>query len=75
MINIDFGITLVLLIFGLIAAFGYYGGFLALLNRRLRLENGRVLKGKLAVAVGISQVVGSILVSAVAIFFYFSRIK
>ena len=73
--NVDFGIVMVLLVLVLVAGFGYYGGFIALLTRQVRLDNGRVLKGTLALLLGVGQLLGAAAASAVAILFYFSRIR
>lgn len=75
MINFDFGTFAALLILGLLAIFGYYRGFLALITRQTWLSETRLVRGRTALALGLVQIAGAIAASAVAILFFFSQLK
>lgn len=73
MINSGLGTVLALLVLGLIAIFGYYRGFLALLTRRATFSENRTVQGGPALAIGLLQLAGAIAASAIAILFYLSQ--
>ncbi|HEX2915126.1 MAG TPA: hypothetical protein VH186_30315 [Chloroflexia bacterium] len=75
MINSGLGTFLALLLLILLAAFGYYHGFLALLTRKAILNEQRRVKGGTAIALGFLQLLGAVVASAVAILFYFSQVS
>ena len=47
---------------------------MSLLTRRASFSEERILKGKSALAIGLVQLLGAIVVSAVVILFYFTLI-
>jgi hypothetical protein len=73
MINSGLGAVLALLVLALIAIFGYYRGFMALLTRRATLSENRTVQGGAALAIGLLQLAGAIVASAIAFLFYFSQ--
>ncbi len=73
MINSGLATIFVVLILGLIACFGYYQGFLALILRQVALGDGRKAAGRPAIMLGLVYLVGAIAASAVAVLFYFSQ--
>ncbi len=75
MINSGLGTFLALLILLLLAAFGYYNGFLALLKFRLRRGNATLTGYRSTILTGIVQLVGAIAASGIAILFYFSQVR
>jgi hypothetical protein len=74
MLNSGLADSLALLILGLVACFGYYQGFLSLVqSSRARLRNStKRSAGVQAIALSLLYLVAAITASAVATLFYFS---
>jgi hypothetical protein len=73
MLNSSLADSLALLILGLVACFGYYQGFLSLVQSRVRLRNSTKRNaGVQAIAMSLLYLVAAITASAVATLFYFS---
>jgi hypothetical protein len=73
MINSGLATFFVVLVLGLVAVFGYYRGFMALVMRRVALGSGRYALGRSAILLGLIYLAGAIAASAVATLFYFSQ--
>ena len=73
MINSGLATFFVALVLGLVAVFGYYRGFMALVMRRVVLGSGRYVLGRSAILLGLIYLAGAIAASAVATLFYFSQ--
>jgi hypothetical protein len=73
MIRIDLAGIFALIVLALVAAFGYYRGFMALITRRTSLTDTHILKGLPALALALVYLAGAIVVSGVAILFYLSK--
>ncbi len=73
MIKLDLAGFFALLVLALVAGFGYYQGFIALVTRRARLTEDRQLIGLPALGLAFLYLAGAIAVSAVAVLFYFSK--
>ncbi|MEI7554051.1 hypothetical protein [Candidatus Chlorohelix sp.] len=73
MIRIDLAGIFALLTLGLVAAFGYYRGFMALITRRASLTDTHIVKGLSALALALVYLIGAIMVSGVVILFYLSN--
>ena len=71
MMNSGLAKVFVLLIMGLIAAFGYYQGFMALISRQLNTR--RKLGSRKVILMSLLYLAGAISASAVAVLFYFSQ--
>ena len=75
MINSGLGTFLALIILLLLAAFGYYNGFMALLKFSLRRGNATLTGYRSTILTGIVQLVGAVAASGIAILFYFSQVR
>ncbi|NWJ45349.1 MAG: hypothetical protein HXX08_05660 [Chloroflexi bacterium] len=73
MIRIDLAGIFALIVLALVATFGYYRGFMALITRRALLTDTHILKGLPALALALVYFAGAIVVSGVAILFYLSN--
>ena len=73
MLNSGLATFFVVLVLGLVAVFGYYQGFLALVLRRVSLGEGRSASGRSAILLGLIYLAGAIAASAVAVLFYFAQ--
>jgi hypothetical protein len=73
MLNSSLADSLALLILGLVACFGYYQGFLSLVQSRAKLSSATKRGvGVQAIALSLLYLVAAITASAVATLFYFS---
>lgn len=72
MINLGFGTFVALLILGLVAGFGYYQGFIAMLTRKATFSDQRTLTGWAAIALGFLQFAGASVATGLAFLLYFS---
>lgn len=72
MINLGFGTFIALLLLGLVAAFGYYRGFMAILTRKATFTEQRILSGWQAIVIGLVQFAGAAVASGLAFLLYFS---
>ncbi|MDB5082924.1 MAG: hypothetical protein JWP00_4848 [Chloroflexi bacterium] len=75
MIDSGLGTFLALLILLLVAAFGYYNGFLALLKYSMRRGNTAVVSHRSTIINGLVQLAGAVVASGIAILFYFSQVR
>lgn len=73
MINSGLGIFITLAVLGTVAIFGYYNGFLALIQRRVSVGDNRMISGWQAMMVGCFQIGVAIIVSAIAMLLYFGQ--
>lgn len=73
MINSGLGTFLVLLILLLVAVFGYYNGFMALL--KLGRGKATLVNQRSIIITGLLQLAGAIVASGVATLFYFSQVR
>ena len=74
MINSGLGTFLAILILLLVAAFGYYNGFMALLKFAQRRGN-TTAEYRAVILTGLVQLAGAVAASGIATLFYFSQVR
>ncbi len=72
MIKSDLGNFFALLVLALVAAFGYYQGFITLVTRKVQFSETRRAVGLPAIGLALLYLAGAVAASGVAVLFYFS---
>ena len=75
MINSGLGTFIAILILLLVAVFGYYNGFMALLKYSMRRGHTTFASQRSMIITGLIQLAGAVVASGVATLFYFSQVR